>query len=124
MDCGHVFQHLQLAMPGPSSFAVISRHAHHFISRAVDKHWEPKPRLSPECSVLSCHDDGGSGWMLGRNSSPKSSQAQLQAAQGGDRVLIPGGVQELWRTGTWDVVSGHGRGTLGILGSFPTFTIL
>lgn len=56
--------------------------------------------------------------MLGRNSSPKSSQAQLQAAQGGDRVLIPGGVQELWRTGTWGCGQWAWQGHTGDLGVF------
>ena len=35
----------------------------------------------------------------------KSGNALAQAAQGGVGVIIPGGVQEPWRCGTW----GHGQ---------------
>ena len=43
---------------------------------------------------------GGSGWMLGKISSPKSDAVLEQAAQGGGRVTIPGGFQEKDRCGT------------------------
>ena len=39
---------------------------------------------------------GGTGWMLGK----VSGDALAQAAQGGDGVTIPGGVQELCGCGT------------------------
>ena len=42
---------------------------------------------------------GGSGGILGKNSSPKE-QSLAQAAQGGGGVTVPGGVQELWGCGT------------------------
>ena len=43
---------------------------------------------------------GGLGWILGKNILKKSGEALAQAAQGGDGVTIPGGVQEKGRCGT------------------------
>ena len=40
---------------------------------------------------------GDSGWMLGNTSLRESGQTQEQAAQGGGRVTVPGGVQETFR---------------------------
>ena len=47
--------------------------------------------------ALSCAR-GGSGWLLGTNSSQKEKGIGT-AAQGGG-VTVPGGAQELWRCGT------------------------
>ena len=47
---------------------------------------------------------GPQGWILGKTILRKSGEALAQAAQGGGRITIPGGVQEAPR----DVVSGHG----------------
>ena len=46
----------------------------------------------------------GSGWILGKISSPKSGDALEQAAQGGGRVTVPGSVQETFNRCT----KGHG----------------
>ena len=43
---------------------------------------------------------GGSGWILGKNSSQKSDEILEQAAQGGDGVTIPGHFQGKGRCGT------------------------
>ena len=43
---------------------------------------------------------GGSSWMLGKTSPQKSGAAGAQAAQGGDGVTIPGGIQEPCGCGT------------------------
>ena len=38
---------------------------------------------------------------------PKSGEAAAQTAQGGGAVTVTGGVPELWKCGTEDVVSGQ-----------------
>ena len=43
---------------------------------------------------------GGSGWILGKISSPKVQWCIGTAAQGGGGVTVPGGVWELWKCGT------------------------
>ena len=43
---------------------------------------------------------GCSDWILGKTLLQKSGDAVAQAAQGGGGVIVPGGVQELWRYGS------------------------
>ena len=57
--------------------------------------WIP---LCNACCVLGAAPI--SGWILGKISSPKSSRALAQTAQGGGGVTVPGGVPELRRCGT------------------------
>jgi len=68
---------------------------------------------------------GGSGWILGKNSSQKEQSGIGTAAQGGGRGTVPGGVQELWRRGTEGCVSGNSRHELGLdLGTSETISSL
>ena len=60
---------------------------------------------------------GDSCWMLGNTSLRESGQTQEQAAQGGGRVTVPGGVQETFRyctKGHGSVGNIDGRWTVGL----------
>ena len=76
------------------------------------------------CYRIFMHDSrGGSGWILGTISAPKSGTALPQAAQGGGGVPVHGNVPEPWRCGTWE----HGQwvwwGWLGLsLGDMEVFS--
>ena len=55
--------------------------------------------VEQEVMASSCAR-GGSGWILGKCSSPKEQCCSGTAARGGGGVTIPGGVPELWGCGT------------------------
>ena len=57
---------------------------------------------------------GGSGWLLGKISLRKSSEAVAQAAQGGGGVTVSGGVEGMCGCGTEDMVNGHGGDGLAV----------
>ena len=51
---------------------------------------------------------GGSGWTLGKISSSKSGEILEQAAQGGGRIAVPGGIQEIDVALKGMALRGHG----------------
>lgn len=60
--------------------------------------------MSGQKIMASSCTRGGSGWMLGKISFPKSGEVLEWAVQGSGEVTIPGGVQEMFRGCT----KGHG----------------
>jgi len=64
---------------------------------------------------LSC-TRGGSGWILGKNSSQQEWWGSGTAAQGSGGVTVPGGVQETCRCGT------EGHGLVGMVGWIDSWT--
>ena len=61
----------------------------------------PKSLVIGQEEMASSCVRGGLGWILGKILYWKSGQALEQAAQGGDGVTIPGGVQNTCSRGTW-----------------------
>lgn len=72
--------------------------------------------------ALSCNR-GSSGWLLGNSSSEQQSGTGT-AAQGGDGITVPGGVNNHRDVALRNVVSRHGEMSSGPQRFLPTLVIL